>query len=268
MDFRSIHYSIVRAGQVALAIFLSSQGLNAATINFKLDRFELAISGGGIFDATVAGDPEHTVYCVDLQLTAAFGVEYTGYRTSLRTDLFNPGEARYSGVSGIGGNSPTKWAHDVGIGSPGAPSEALTRYRMAAYLTTRYDLANPGSVDNQALQRAVWLMLDTGAVTQSSAGLEALVQDARNFVAAAPTSTWNNFFLLSGWRAGQATGLADSGAGQVQTFIEFDDSFGGGTPGSVPSEIPEPSMGILLGTGGALLGIARAVRRRRIGGSS
>jgi hypothetical protein len=166
---------------------------------------------------------------------------------------------RYSTISGINNDAdPTTqadWSFDVIPGATGAPGEALFRYRMAAYLTGKYDFSSGSeTAANRQVQRAIWSVLDIDPdgtyQTSDLDGPGELWEEARNYVNNTPNANWANYTVYSGFKTGSS--LKDRGSDQVQTYLEV----GGG-----PLIIPEPSAAFLLLTGVALVVGGARLRR-------
>jgi hypothetical protein len=241
------------------------------------------VDGGGEFYGTVT--PSDSVYpsvitnfwCVDDQEVFAFGQTGTANITPLGSigapNANSP--VRYDNV-GTGTYTWTNTTVPTGADSSlTLPTDAQDRYQMAAYLVSLYNFSSNSTVDNNAIQEAIWAITNNNSgngtpgqyepgysdLSLASGPVNGYVQQAfeyyQNPTKGASLSNW----AVVSWGA-SATGVLGSGAYNAsnsanQTFL-VELGTGSGTTGTGVSNgggggaTPEPGFyGLLaLGLGG------------------
>lgn len=180
-------------------LWLASSGISYGT-SLTLQQYNFAANDGGGFLAYLNGNTSNPleVYCVDYQ---NYVDPPQTYSVNVSTpDLGNPDDAgladtRYGTTTVFSFNSVTGTIINTGAGTYDF-GDAYDRYVMAAWLTTQYNLSNPGSAANDSIQSAIWTLLDTnGAVQIPYSGTQAQVAgeliDAVEFMS--DTSAFNSF---------------------------------------------------------------------------
>jgi hypothetical protein len=159
--------------QVLFAVTALACGttLSAATITFTAHPFD--VNGGGQFTANISSPPSTglAVYCVDFLNYVSLNTTYT-----------------LSGISSLANLSATNYGNSASSAFTYFTNvyTASQRYLMAGYLTTQFNLgAGGGDSNNQAIQNAIWDLLDTnGSLHNAGTYLTA----ATNWLAAGNTS--------------------------------------------------------------------------------
>jgi hypothetical protein len=196
----------------------------------------IPITDGGEFRAILNGTTNINVYCVDFSDQFVTGQLYN-------VDLSTP-----PSISNARLGTNTTWEYTLG-----GSYSAVTRYMMAAYLTTQYANAANSTVTN-GIQDAIWAILD------ASTNLHLATNTAAMTEVTAATNWYNG---ISGNPSAVAAFdsrvriYTDAGgnSGVMQEFV------------SVSSATPEPSSILLFAIGAALLsagafGKAKILNRR------
>jgi hypothetical protein len=216
---------------------------------------------GGAFTATVGGIANVTLWCVDSQEFDQ--ANYTANIVSLNTlaTTFDNGtQVRYGSV----GQTPTatngNWLYSLsGVTGLSNPSNALTRYELAAVLISMYQPqqapTDASNANNDAIQQAIWQVTENNTIAAGSnpgqgtngqpnlGTLESTwIQTAANMLGSVNFSDWA---VVSGAYSNGALLGAPNG---VQTYLV--------------EVTPEPRFYGLLLVG--LLGLCGIVYRRRV----
>ena len=271
MKFRSLYLLLLgafaitslNAGPVPIsASQLGVQNISGLTMNGS-GVCDSAVGGcGGGFSASVGATPNVTLWCVDSQLYDK--PSYTANIVSLNTPdaTFDDGtQVRYGSISSH--TTGNHWLFDIsGIAGVTNPDEALTRYRLAAILITKYipqeAPSNASNAANHDIQLAIWQLTENNTITVKDASQGTNGQPLLNW--GTLETTWIttaagmlNSFDFSGWAV--ASGAYDSVSHQLL-----------GPPNAVQTYLvqvtPEPRFYGLLLVG--LLGVAGAIYRRRL----
>jgi len=171
--------SILGAGCTLLFAVL---GASAGTVPLNVISYNFPLAGGGGgASATLNGVPVE-IFCDDFANDISAPASYSTNITSLSTTA-NLSDTRFGNLASTGwttislnsGNS-TVDTQDDSFFNLGSGSTALSRYEMAAYLVSIYNLG-PGNntTSNNEIQEAIWTMMDPkaeGAVIDPS-GLNA-----------------------------------------------------------------------------------------------
>jgi hypothetical protein len=184
MQFRLIHLFVLTtlsvsslwAGPVPITPGqLGVQNISGLTMNGS-GVCDSAVGGcGGGFSATVAGKTNVTLWCVDSQEFDKSS--YTANIVSLNTPAgtFDDGtQVRYGSVSSATGPG-IHWMYDIsGIAGISDPNEALTRYRLAAILVSKYQPqeapTNASNPNNHDIQLAIWQLTENTSIVNGQAG--------------------------------------------------------------------------------------------------
>jgi len=222
----------VQAGPVPInSTQLGVQSIAGLTMNGS-GVCDAAVGGcGGGFSATVAGTPNVTLWCVDSQLYDK--TAYTANIVSLNTPAgtFDDGtQVRYGQVSSHNAFTTPHWLYDISdLLSPSVADQALTRYRLAAILITKYDPeqspTNASNANNHDIQLAIWQLTENTSISVGQAGtngqkvLNGGVRET-SWISMAAASL--NSFDFGGWAV--ASGAYASGAllappDAVQTYL-------------------------------------------------
>jgi hypothetical protein len=187
---------------------------------------------GGEFSGALNGNSIN-VYCVDF--SDAFGFNTVYDNTAPHNLTISSGTSVASTLLG----SNTTW-HDTLGGS----YNGQARYAMAAYLTTQY--AAPSSAANDAIQLAIWDMLDVStSLNNYNAAALADVNAAKTWFASLSAANLTAF-------ENRISIYTDSNQ-KMQEFISVGPS----------TATPEPSSAALLGLGGSLIGLGSLRRRKK-----
>jgi hypothetical protein len=237
-------------------LWLAFSGMGFASSILTLSYNFSADTIGGGFNASLSGGPSNfEVYCVDY-LNGEVSPE------NVNIEIPNLGQfdnglatARYGTTTSflfnsLGGGGTTILSSGSQFGN------SYDRYVMAAWLTTQYNRSQPNSVTNDAIQSAIWTLLDTNGQTfynnafgndtpDTQAQVAGELQAALNFMS--NTTNFNNF------------------AADVRIYTSTDTTpgnpFGGGQ--EMISVMPEPADLALVGTGLFLLGLLRRHHKAR-----
>ncbi len=131
---------------------------------------------GGQFLGTVAGDPNYTgFWCVDDQLFFKPGTSNFANITVLSPGIDNNSKVRYSNVTNAG--SP-QWTNQT-VNGDTLSSSATVRYEMAAWLISQYtgfdiQISTTNKPRSDAIQKAIWAILNNSSPTQQQAGFSAI----------------------------------------------------------------------------------------------
>lgn len=208
---------------------------------------------GGEFGGYLNGNTANVldVYCIDFSDAFYWGQTYT-VNVSAPSNLANTHLGAYSGT----------WEYDNGIYS------AVQRYDMAGYLSTLLKSSSSQGA-NDAVAEAMWSLLDANvAITpyscsgQSASACQTAVSNdissafshLSSFLAANTIAIYTD--SRSNCTASGNSGAAPTASGCMQEFIAVSPSPGNESP------VPEPSSVVLMGIGGALMGLG-VLRRRK-----
>jgi hypothetical protein len=244
----------------AIPGLLLTFGLTASATTLTVDSTILSAGTapdgghGGEFEAYLNGNPLNVadVYCIDF--ADAFSMNHT-YSVNLSTPL-NLTNTHLGGYTGT-------WEYDNGVYS------TAQRYDMAGYLSTLLNSSNsPGA--NDAIVEAMWTLLDantslspydchseTSSVCQTAVSndISAAFSNLSSFLSGHTITIYTD--ADSSCTASGNSGAAPTKHGCMQEFIAVSSS----SPGN-QSPVPEPSSFVLMGIGGALIGLG-VLRQRK-----
>jgi hypothetical protein len=275
---------------------LPSTGYTGTNIDIAMQNWEYITSGGGgEFGGQVTpgsgGSAGQSVltnfWCVDYQEAFSFGQSSLANITPL-ADVDGNSQVRYYNVTNTG--SPT-WLNTAIPGGANLPSDAQSRYEMAAYLVMQYDGLNGSAATpyDDTIQNAIWAITDnsgyagggiyepgTQTLTSGTGSINSWVSQAlANYQTVGVGANPDSWAVVS-WGANSSgvlgtgpysdTDTSDStGGGARQTFlVELGTNsltIGNGSGGVGGAPTPEPGFYGLLALG--LGGLFFAARRKK-----
>jgi hypothetical protein len=227
-------------------------GLTASANTLSIDNAATIQAGsygggyGGEFPGTFNGNPIE-VYCVDFTQDFTSGQTYTVHVNTPTSSTFTT-QTHYGGYTGA-------WEYDNGT------YNAVQRYEMSGWLASQLSSSKTQGT-NDALQEAIWTLLDANialapyscAGESASACQTAVTNDVSTAAADyASFITDHTISIYTDVTAGCVWSgtTAPTASGCMQEMISV-----------TSSAVPESSSMVLMGIGGALIGLG-ALRRRK-----
>jgi hypothetical protein len=262
-----------------LALLISSYGASAASVPLDVSNnydFQLA-GGGGSAVATVNG-LTYQIFCDNFANDINLGTNYSAYVTVLSTTA-NLSQTRFGAVT-ADDTTATGWepitlntgnasldSADQAFFDSGAGLSSLARYEMVAYLVSEYNLGQGASNANNAIQQAIWTLMDPMAdgVVGNASGQNpsAYLESAENWYIGMNTGAANvaalNTFLSHYDVVSDAT-MSVSAHGPASGGFQEQIIDPNSTP--APNPIPTPEPRGIVGILGALVAASVVFARR------
>jgi len=159
----------------ACALLISSYGASASRVPLDVsNNYDFQLAGGGGSAVASLNGVNYQIYCDNFANDITLGSDYSAYVTVLSTTA-NLSETRFGAVT-PNDTSATGWepitlntgnvsvdSTDQAFLDSGAGLSSLARYEMVAYLVSDYNLSQNGSNANNAIQEAIWTLMDPTA---------------------------------------------------------------------------------------------------------
>jgi hypothetical protein len=261
------------------ALLITSIGATASSVPLDVsNNYDFQLAGGGGSAVANLNGVSYQIFCDNFANDINLGTDYSAYVTVLSTTA-NLSETRFGAVT-PSDTSSTGWeaitlntgstsvdSADQAFFDSGAGLSSLARYEMVAYLVSNYNLSQGNSNSNNAIQEAIWTLMDPAAEgpaeNPSGQNPSSYLESAATWYVGMNTGATNlaalnaflsNYDVVSDSTMSFATNGPATGGYQEQII----------DPSSVPAPhpVPTPEPRGIVGILGALVAASVVLARR------